>query len=331
LSEPPPGPRPAPAAPPPPATVPPRWTLRYRAVYRYDRPAPRASLRIRLSIPEIPGWQRVLRRDLRVRPAPARLGPGADALGNAVEDLEVAGPFDEIAIEMEALVETVNTNPFAFRLPGERGRLPLRLDADERAAVSRFDPRPGTVPAPVHTPAATPPSDPVLEFGRRFADEAKGDVFGLLAAMTRAIHREFRFSWGVTNVQTAPEQVLALRTGVCQDFTTLMIAAARRLGIPARYASGFVYDGPPERRRAGELGATHSWCEAYIPGIGWKGFDPTNGILVCHTHVFVAAGPDARSVTPVEGTTFGPGSNYCNVAVDVDPAEEDGRLPAQGP
>jgi transglutaminase-like putative cysteine protease len=111
------------------------------------------------------------------------------------------------------------------------------------------------------------------------------------------------------------------RQGVCQDFTNLYICLARLLGIPARYVCGYLYTGPKEENRAMSE-ATHAWAQVYLPEAGWKGFDPTNGVLTQTNHVRVAVGRHYTDATPTSGTIFvGGGREELEVTVTV---EEEG-------
>jgi transglutaminase-like putative cysteine protease len=117
-------------------------------------------------------------------------------------------------------------------------------------------------------------------------------------------------------VRTPVAQVIAARTGVCQDFAHLLIAVARARGIPARYASGYIYNGGGTVLGAE---ASHAWVEAYLPPFGWVGFDPTNDRLVDETFVLVAVGRDYGDVSPTRGVYRGAGGGemVVNVAVEA--------------
>ena len=118
-----------------------------------------------------------------------------------------------------------------------------------------------------------------------------------------------------------PFEVYANRRGVCQDFTNLFICLARLLGVPARYVCGYIYTGPKhENQRQAE--ASHAWVQVYLPEVGWKGFDPTNGILTQTDHVRVAVGRNYRDATPTSGTLYvGGGTESLEVAVSVLPCD----------
>ncbi len=133
---------------------------------------------------------------------------------------------------------------------------------------------------------------------------------------------------GSTNLTTTPYDVFVNRRGVCQDFANLFICMARLLGIPARYVRGYLYTGNVGASRAGS-DATHAWVQLYIPNIGWKGFDPTNGVLASLDHVRVGYGRNYMDATPTAGTLYTAAAETMNVDVTV--SEVDSGLSAGSP
>ncbi len=90
----------------------------------------------------------------------------------------------------------------------------------------------------------------------------------------RFVHSEFRYDTGSTHVHTTMKEALELRQGVCQDFAHVLLGLCRAVKIPARYVSGYLYNGPAEHLKGAQ--ASHAWVEIYLPGLGWVGLDPTN-------------------------------------------------------
>ena len=133
-----------------------------------------------------------------------------------------------------------------------------------------------------------------------------------LAFMTW-IHQNFHYQPGATMVNTRLEQIFAIRAGVCQDFTHVMIALCRAVSLPARYASGYIYNGPSDLLVGSQ--ASHAWCEVYLPHVGWIGYDPTNGNLADERYVKVAVGRDYDDVAPVKGAYRG--TAHCTMTVKV--------------
>lgn len=138
-------------------------------------------------------------------------------------------------------------------------------------------------------------------------------VYDQATAIMAWIRQEFRYEAGITDVNTHLDEVFRLRCGVCQDFAHVMIGLCRSIGIPARYASGYIYNGPRDSLVGAQ--ASHAWCEIYLTGVGWIGFDPTNNTLADERFVKIAVGRDYEDVAPVRGSYFGTGQ--CLLEVDV--------------
>ena len=141
-------------------------------------------------------------------------------------------------------------------------------------------------------------------------------IFEQSLALMQWIHREFTYQSGVTNVHTHLEEAFQMRRGVCQDFTHVMLGLCRSVGIPARYASGYLYNGPRDTLVGAQ--ASHAWAEVYLPAAGWIGFDPTNNTLADERYVKVSVGRDYEDVAPVRGSYHGSGLCRMEVQVEVE-------------
>jgi transglutaminase-like putative cysteine protease len=145
-------------------------------------------------------------------------------------------------------------------------------------------------------------------------------VFGQVRAIMHWIHGEFSYRPGATRVNTHLEEAFRLREGVCQDFTHVMIGMCREIGIPARYASGYLYNGPADSLIGSQ--ASLAWCEVYLPDSGWIGFDPTNDTLADARYLKMAVGRDYHDVAPIKGTYCG--TPRCEMQVEVVVEKQDG-------
>jgi len=134
------------------------------------------------------------------------------------------------------------------------------------------------------------------------------------------VFENFQYVKGITTIETTVEEILQHRTGVCQDFAHVMLEILRNLQIPGRYVSGYIC--PNKNGMRGE-GATHAWVEAWIPGYGWAGIDPTNNVWVSNRHVKLAVGRNFYDCSPVKGTFKGPAKQSLSVYVSV--GYEDGQ------
>ena len=134
------------------------------------------------------------------------------------------------------------------------------------------------------------------------------------------IFNNFKYIKGITNIETTVAEILEHRSGVCQDFAHVMLEMLRSLGIPSRYVSGYIC--PNKNGMRGE-GATHAWIEAWIPGNGWVGNDPTNNVWVTNHHVKLAVGRHFNDCTPAKGTFKGIARQSLSVYVSI--GYEDGQ------
>ena len=146
-----------------------------------------------------------------------------------------------------------------------------------------------------------------------FVFDTSLSIFDNLQALNTWTYTHLYFKTDVTDVKTQLDEVIEKRQGVCQDFTHLFCALARRNGIPTRYVSGYLHQGN------GFFGdsAMHAWAEAYLPRIGWIGFDPTNNLLANTNHIKVAHGKDYSDCSPLIGVVYTTGKNKTSHTVQV--------------
>ena len=154
-------------------------------------------------------------------------------------------------------------------------------------------------------------------------------VLAGLQEFAARIRRDFAFRPGATTISTRPATVLAQKAGVCQDFTHLMLAGVRGLGLPARYVSGYICTKPrpgQERRRGADQ--SHAWVGCWLGAeSGWVDLDPTNNLMVQDEHVVIAWGRDYGDISPVRGVITGGGGHTLSVSVDLDPSQGARRRP----
>ena len=287
------------------------YWVRHITAYAYDQPVDLAAHLLHLKPRALPG-QRVIHARIRCQPAPDHATETHDHFGNAATRIFIAAPHQHFEVTAEALVE-VN---FAPPPPPETTQ-PWDMVADQ-AQRGRDEATEYLHPS-AHAPALAEAADfarPCFPPGR--------PVLAALLHLNERIATEFRFQAGVTSISTPVEEVLRLRRGVCQDFTHLMIAALRSLGLPARYMSGYIRTRPlpgQERRRGADQ--SHAWVGAWLgERDGWVGLDPTNGIMVRDEHVVIAWGRDFADISPLRGVILGGGAHHLSVSVDLEPADD---------
>jgi transglutaminase-like putative cysteine protease len=256
--------------------------------YRYTADVTELQMELRLRPPS-GGGQAVHAHRLVVRPE-TPLRHYVDGFGNPVHYFNLLASHDQLEVVSETLVET--------NLPAETESLDV-FPAD--LLVFR---RPVVDVAGVRRLAR--------ETGLRDPESGE-DVRDALQRLTGAIARGFRYSPDITTVSTSVDEVLKLRQGVCQDFAHLFIAAARAMGIPCRYVSGYVYAGRGEP----VVGTSHAWAEAWVPQAGWSSYDPTHPGLSFENYVRLAFGRDYRDAAPTRGVYMGSASSELEVRVEI--------------
>jgi transglutaminase-like putative cysteine protease len=170
-----------------------------------------------------------------------------------------------------------------------------------------------------HTPL-TMPDDAIIKLGQ----DATGDtVLGRLHSMSAIIRETVSYRGGVTTSRSTASEALAMGQGVCQDHAHIFASAARSIGIPARYVVGYLLASDDMQA----LHETHGWAEAYVDGLGWVGFDATNGVCTTPYYIRLCCGLDAREAAPIKGSVFG--AKQIGIDADVVISEADGELTQQ--
>jgi transglutaminase-like putative cysteine protease len=254
------------------------------------------------------------REGLRVDRFEITCSPGAlltwtkDEHGNAVALAEFAAPAEELVIRSVVEGERPPFNPFALTLPPAAERLPFQYP---KGMATKLRPYLGTPRKPVHPH--------VSEWLRVFLDSNGGaNTFDCLAAIARCMPLYLTYRRREEPGVQAPEETLRLRSGSCRDFAALFLAGARSLGLAARFVSGYLIShAHTTAAEQAAAGATHAWVEVFLPGVGWRGFDPTCGLLETEYHIGVAAVPQATEAPPVSGTYRGDASLATGLQVEV--------------
>ncbi|MEO0869748.1 MAG: transglutaminase family protein [Cyanobacteria bacterium J06642_11] len=263
--------------------------MRYRIVhttrYHYAQPVKLAPHTLRLQ-PRTDGAQQLHAFSCKILPTPQRSSTWLDVEGNICR--QVWFPDTEtttLTIITQSNVETLRTNPFDYLSP------PWAITA------------PIDYPQSLHrqlTPYLTPimPDSPtVVDWAQQQLHQVEGNVGLFLTGLTQAIYQNYTYEVRHQGPPWSAGVVLAQQRGSCRDFTVLFLAACRAVGLAARFVSGY-QEGDPEQSDRD----LHAWPEVYIPGGGWRGFDPTLGLAVADGHVALAAAMDPAQANPVIGT-----------------------------
>jgi transglutaminase-like putative cysteine protease len=283
----------------------PVFRIQHITKYQYERPVKESVNEIRI-FPINNNEQEVLQHDLVITGTPD-VFVYKDYWDNRTGLFNLLPAHKELVIDSRLVVRTLTPVPFEIdATPGLKDLEPeindnlklLELSTpDMISSQEQID----QIITEVHQPGAT--------------------IASIIQNCGSYIFNQFSYTKGITDIETTVDEILEHRGGVCQDFAHIMLQVMRTLHIPGRYVSGYIC--PNKNGLRGE-GATHAWVEAWIPGQGWTGIDPTNNVWVTDNHVKLAVGRNFDDCSPVKGTFKGASKQSLSVFVSV--GYEDGQI-----
>ena len=264
-----------------------RLRIRHLTTYTYATPVTRTIQILRLTPRGHDGqfvvqWQIDVDRDCRLRVA-------TDAFGNIVHSFTAEGPLGQLSITAVGEIET-----------------------EEKSGLLVGQPEPLPPALFLRDTHLTAPDHAIAAMARAVADAVQEPIPRLHAVMD-SVASAIHFDTSATEVTTTASEALLLGNGVCQDLAHVFIAVARVLGFPARYAGGYLFRPGAEDQEAG-----HGWAEAFVPGVGWIGFDPVNRICPTAAYVRTAVGLDYQGAAPIRGSRSGGGMEKLEVKIRID-------------
>ncbi|TWV99169.1 transglutaminase domain-containing protein [Chitinophaga pinensis] len=273
--------------------------------YEYDRPVKESVNEIRVFPFQCPD-QEILQHELLITGQP-EIHTFTDYFGNKVGNFNLLPPHKVLSIESKLLVRTTASSQLQINF--HSGFTQLEQEMTDSLLLLEL-----ARPDMISNQSAI---DNIITVIR----QPEKSVAAVTEHCSEYIFKNFKYLKGITNIETTVDEILQHRAGVCQDFAHLMLHILRSCGIPCRYISGYIC--PNKDGMRGE-GATHAWVEAWIPGYGWAGIDPTNNIWVTNKHVKLSVGRHFNDCSPVKGTFKGPARQKLSVFVAV--AYEDGKV-----
>src|SRR6202140_4420962 len=276
------------------ASTMPLLTIHHKTEYRYAPPVAFGEPRIMLR-PRDGHDLRVVSGELKIEPGPMSLRWIQGVFGNSV----AIATFDERAETLTfTSTATVEHNPaeeFALTPDDPAYFYPFLYDDEEFPDLVQFI-----------TPQYGDPQGELSAWARNFLDaEGPTPTFKILSGMTHGIRKAFTYRKRHEQGPQHPLDTLQTRSGTCRDYALFMIEALRRLGIAARFVSGYLCIHRARAHRYVGGGSTHAWVQVYLPSAGWIEFDPTNGIVGTRDLVRVAVARDPRQAVPLHGTYLG--------------------------
>jgi len=282
------------------------YSVRHTTTFRYEPAVRESVMEVRLQ-PRSDGEQRCLSFNLAVDPA-ANVMQYRDFLGNTVHHFDIAGKHTVVKVTAQSAVEVQSVAPPRAADSGDW--------ADLDALVAGNDYWEMLLPSHFAQSSAL-----LEQLAGELGCERRGNPLALLTELNEAIYKLFAYVPNSTKVDSPIQEALEARQGVCQDFAHIMIALVRRLQIPCRYVSGYMFHRDETEKDRSLEGASHAWIEALVPRLGWVAFDPTNNLVGGDRHIRVAIGRDYADVPPTRGVYKGEAQSELSVAVTVSPAD----------
>ncbi len=269
-------------------------SIRHTTSYRYSKPVFFEPTTLRLR-PRNDCLQHVLEFSADIDPKPSGMSDCVDLDGNDTTLAWFTGTHEHLTFTTTSLVQTFRTNPFDYTLAERYTVLPFEYQPLHASMLFAYRQRLSTSLA-------------VGEMAQRCLHDCEAQTLGFLTLLTRTIHQRVKSVPRNVGDPLPPDETLLLGHGACRDIAALWVDACRAVGLAARMVSGYIFE--EQFTHEQEL---HAWGAVYLPGAGWRAFDPTIGLAVADHHVALAAGPCHLAVSPIDGIFRGTG-----VASDLD-------------
>ncbi|MDB5454650.1 MAG: transglutaminase domain protein [Caulobacter sp.] len=280
-----------------------RLSIHHETRYDYDRPVGFGAHRL-LIRPRDSHACRIVEASLQTSP-PGHTRWTYDAVGNCVCWFTPLGEARSLTITSRLLID---------RYPAPLS--PLTIDDPHTASPIVYGREDRTLLEPFIAPATDDDDKSLLRWLRGHISQPDEPAVDFLLRLNSAIHDQFEYQTRFEEGVQTPSRTLARGAGTCRDFAWLMVEALRRLGYAAVFATGYIYS--PSVAAVRGAGATHAWCEVFLPDLGWTEFDPTNGLAESSDLIRVAASRTPAQAQPISGTIVGdPGRSRLDVTVDV--------------
>jgi transglutaminase-like putative cysteine protease len=273
-----------------------RIAVAHTTVYRYDVPVYLEPHVFRLR-PREDGAMRLLGHELRVEPAPAGSAYCLDQDGNVVLNAWFDKPAAALEVHNRFEVETLRENPFDFVIADAALlALPIEYPVQLRATLVAY--------------AQPTRAGRVADLARSVAQDVQWQTLAFLTALNQRLYHGLRHIVRDQGDPLPPAATLDAGEGSCRDLAELFSDACRSVGLAARFVSGYE-EGAANQERAD----MHAWSEVYLPGGGWRGFDPSRGLAVASAHVPVAAARYPALAAPISGAYRGSAGSRMEVSV----------------
>jgi len=261
--------------------------IRYETIYRYDRAVRFSPHDVRL-FPRTDRFLQITRLDFQTKPK-TTVRFGRDVFDNVVASCFFDQPSEVLELRLALDVDATKKNPFDFVLSRRVVQMPFNYEEDIASIICAYCKR--QTSESLSLPDWKPPSR-----------ESPRETVAMLVELTKALHRIISYERREEGAAQSPAETLRRQRGACRDTAVLLAEMLRDLGLAARVVSGYLRETDEEVRRA--EGSLHAWTEVFLPGAGWIGLDPTNGIFCNDNFIAAAVGLRPADITPISGSFY---------------------------
>lgn len=261
------------------------YQISHQTTYTYNQSVLLKPHILRLR-PRCDHWQKLHNFSLLINPQPQGSSEFIDLDGNNLTKLWFTKPTKQLSLQILATVETYQTNPFNYLLEPWATTLPLDYPSSLLEQLK-----------PYLQSYSLVPDSLALELAQEISQEVQGNTIAFLSTLNQRIYEKCDY---VTREIGQPWQAgitWRKKQGSCRDFAILFMEVCRSIGLAARFVSGYQEGDPDQQERD-----LHAWAEVYLPGAGWRGFDPTHGLAVSDRHITLAASALPNYTAPVSGS-----------------------------
>jgi transglutaminase-like putative cysteine protease len=272
--------------------------IKHRTHYQYSLPVYLEHFTVRLR-PRSDSSQSLQRFTIEVTPHPETVTHCVGLDGNTTESIWFSGLHQHLSIEVHSLVETHYSDPFGFLLTDAAAmQLPLEYEARLQPALAYYRVRDSDDPR-------------VAEFASDILLAARHQTIPFLSLLAEQIHKRFKYMLREQGDAWTPQETMERGQGSCRDFAMLFIDVCRSAGIASRFVSGYCIGDEAADSHM------HAWAEVYLPGAGWRGFDPSRGLATSDDHVAVAVGQSPQDAAPTFGLYRGEASSSLSAEISI--------------
>lgn len=258
------------------------YQISHTTTYTYDQPVVLEHHILRLR-PRSSSWQTLQMFSVQVTPMPVGRSDYVDLDGNTYVNVWFSPErTQQLRVQVLSQVMTHETNPFNYLLEPWALNLPIQYPERVRSQLQPY----------LHTQYPSP----ILELVQEINHRANSNVVTFLTLLNQRINQDCEYLIRETGHPMTPEETWTQKKGSCRDLTVLFMEVCRVSGLATRFVSGYQEGDPndPEKH-------LHAWAEVYLPGAGWRGYDPTLGLVVSDRHIAIAASPYPQDAAPILG------------------------------